>query len=100
MSKFQDLVLKLVLRIPRGKVTTYGELARALGRPGACRAVGNALARNPYPEEIPCHRVVRSSGEIGGYMLGRDKKAELLSKEGVEVEGGQVDLRRYLWKPG
>ena len=92
--KFQARVLELVSRVPRGKVTTYKELARALGNPKACRAVGNALAANPSPLKIPCHRVVRSDGKIGGYKLGSRRKLEILFQEGVEVEKGKVDLRR------
>jgi len=91
--KFRARVLELVSKVPRGKVTTYKELARALGNPKACRAVGNALAANPRPIEIPCHRVVRSDGKIGGYRLGRKKKIKLLVREGVKVEDGKVDLR-------
>ena len=96
MSEFQDRVLKLVSMIPKGKVTTYKELARALGRPRAYRAVANALARNPYPIKIPCHRVVRSDGKIGGYKLGGKQKMKLLTAEGIEVKRGRVDLEKYL----
>ncbi len=91
--KFQARVLELVSKVPRGKVTTYKELARALGNPKACRVVANALAANPRPLKIPCHRVVRSDGKIGGYRLGRRRKIELLLREGVKVEDGKVDLR-------
>lgn len=93
MSEFQLKVLKLVSKVPRGWVTTYKELARALGNPRACRAVGNALASNPRPIKIPCHRVVCSDGKIGGYKLGSRKKAELLLQEGVKVKDGRVDAR-------
>jgi len=77
-------------------VTTYKELARALGRPRAWRAVANALARNPNPIKIPCHRVVRSDGKIGGYKLGVQRKARLLIEEGVEIRGEKIDLEEYL----
>lgn len=98
MSEFQSRVLKLVSTIPKGKVTTYKELARASGRPHAWRAVANALARNPRPIEIPCHRVVRSDGKVGGYKWGREKKMKLLLKEGVKIYGGKVDLKKFLFK--
>jgi methylated-DNA-[protein]-cysteine S-methyltransferase len=98
MSEFQARVLELVSRIPKGKVTTYKELARALGCPKACRAVGNALARNPRPLEIPCHRVVRSDGRLGGYRSGRRRKMRLLAEEGVKIEGGKVNLKKYIFK--
>ena len=97
MTKFRSRVLKLVSRIPRGKVTTYKELAIALGRPRACRAVAEALAKNPRPVKIPCHRVVRSDGEIGGYKLGATRKAKLLAAEGVEVRNEKIDLARYMF---
>jgi methylated-DNA-[protein]-cysteine S-methyltransferase len=95
---FQDQVLKLVSKVPRGKVTTYKELARAVGRPKAWRAVANALASNLHPIKIPCHRVVRSDGGVGGYKLGERKKAELLSGEGVEIKARKVRLSRYLFR--
>jgi methylated-DNA-[protein]-cysteine S-methyltransferase len=96
MSRFQASVLRLVSRVPKGKVTTYKELARALGRPRAYRAVANVLAKNPHPVKIPCHRVVRSNGKIGGYRFGERKKAELLLMEGVMIKNGKVDLQNYL----
>ncbi|MDH5685234.1 MAG: MGMT family protein [Hadesarchaea archaeon] len=98
MSEFQSRVLKLVSMVPRGKVTTYKELALAIGRPRACRAVGNALARNPNPVIIPCHRVVRSDGKIGGYKFGERKKAKLLLMEGVMIKNGKVDPQNFLTK--
>lgn len=80
-----------VKQIPRSKVTTYGEIARAItGTVGAARAVGQAVARNPYPIIIPCHRVVRSSGNPGGYSLGVAKKIELLSAEGIDIIDGKI----------
>jgi len=75
--------------IPEGKVTTYGEIARALDTK-AWRAVGSAMAKNKNLFVIPCHRVVRSNGAIGQYALGTDKKASLLMEEGVEVVNGRV----------
>lgn len=101
MSEFQARVLELVSKIPKGKVTTYKEVARALGSPRACRAVGNALAKNPQPVKIPCHRVVRSDGKIGGYggnRLGSKKKARLLVNEGVEIVDEKVSLKKYIFR--
>lgn len=101
MSEFQTRVLELASKIPRGKVTTYKEIARALGRPRAYRAVGNALACNPHPVEIPCHRVVRSDCKIGGYggnRLAGTKKARLLKKENVEIVDGKVSLKKYMFR--
>jgi methylated-DNA-[protein]-cysteine S-methyltransferase len=95
-SGFQARTLDLVSKIPKGRVTTYKELARALGSPLASRAVGNAIAKNPRPVEIPCHRVVRSDGSVGKYIFGSDKKVSLLIEEGVEVKDGKVNLAKHL----
>ena len=97
-GNFQEEVLKLVKQIPKGKLMTYGEIARELtGSVRAARAVGQAVAKNPYPVVVPCHRVVRSDGDIGGYSSGVEKKIRLLSAEGVEIrEGKVVNLRETL----
>jgi len=93
MSEFQARVLKLVVMVPKGKVTTYKELARAMGNPRAYRAVANALARNPFPVKIPCHRVVRSNGEVGGYRFGTKQKVKLLLREGIIIENGKISSK-------
>jgi O-6-methylguanine DNA methyltransferase len=82
MPSFKSKVLKIVKNIPKGKVMTYKEIARRAGRPRAYRAVGNILSKN-YNPKIPCHRVVRSDGSLGGYNRGRDQKRILLKKEGA-----------------
>lgn len=87
LSEFERAVLMKALEIPRGEVRPYAWVAREIGRPGAVRAVGSALAGNPVPLLIPCHRVVRSDGEIGRYGLGDDAKRTLLREEGVDLEG-------------
>ena len=99
-GNFQEEVLKLVKQIPKGKLMTYGEIARELtGSVRAARAVGQAVAKNQYPVVVPCHRVVRSDGDVGGYSLGVEKKIRLLSAEGVEIrEGKVVNLRETLFK--
>lgn len=97
MTEFQSRVLDLASKIPKGKVTTYNELARALGRPRAYRAVANVLAGNPDPMRTPCHRVVRSDGRIGGYKLGTAQKVKLLKTEGVEVRNKKVDLTSHMF---
>ncbi|MDQ6866577.1 MAG: MGMT family protein [Thermoproteota archaeon] len=76
-------VYDLLLKIPAGKVSTYGDLAKALGNPLASRQVGRILARNPNPIKVPCHRVVMSDGKLGGYFYGSDRKRELLEEEGI-----------------
>ncbi len=87
---FTDSVLRIVKKIPEGKVTTYGEIAKALGGRKFARAVGRALNRNPYPVKIPCHRVVRSDGLVGGYRNGIREKIRLLKKEGVKVKNNRI----------
>ena len=95
MASFSQRVLNLVQKIPRGRVATYKELARALGNPGFARAVGNALSKNPHLIKIPCHRVVCSNGRVGGYASGRERKKKLLEEEGIEIVGETIDLRKY-----
>jgi len=88
-TSFNERCYALLKLIPEGKVTTYKEMANALGTK-AWRAVGSAMAKNKHLLVIPCHRVVRSDGTIGEYALGADKKAELLAKEGVLITNGKV----------
>jgi methylated-DNA-[protein]-cysteine S-methyltransferase len=85
-SLFQRRVLFAEAQIPRGRVGTYGGISKYLGIPEGSRAVGSALARNPFPIFIPCHRAVRSDGSIGGYQGGRGMKIALLKMEGVAVK--------------
>jgi methylated-DNA-[protein]-cysteine S-methyltransferase len=84
-SSFQEKVLRAEYGIPRGSVSTYARVARHIGAPKAPRAVGRALASNPFPIVIPCHRAVRSDGSLGGYRGGLPMKRALLELEGVEV---------------
>lgn len=93
---FQDLVFAKTKLIPRGKVTTYKLLAEAIGYPKAARVVGNALNKNCDPK-VPCHRVVRSDGDIGGYNKGAAFKKDFLQKEGVELVNHRVDFEKYLF---
>lgn len=84
-------VYDLLLKIPAGKVSTYGDLAKALGNPLASRQVGRILGRNPNPIKVPCHRVVMSGGKVGGYFYGSDRKKELLEKEGISFTDESVN---------
>ena len=86
-----DDVYDLLVSIPEGKITTYGDIAKALGRPGASRAIGRILNKNPNPVVVPCHRVVMSDGSIGGYAFGIERKKELLTKEGLRFMGERMD---------
>jgi methylated-DNA-[protein]-cysteine S-methyltransferase len=83
-------VYDALMRVPRGKLTTYGDIAIVLGRPGASRAVGRILNKNPNPITVPCHRVVMSDGTIGGYAFGKSRKRELLESEGIFFSGDAV----------
>ena len=84
MTAFEQKVYRAVMAIPRGQTRTYRWVARRIGRPGAARAVGNALGRNPFLGTIPCHRVVRSDGSPGGYAAGAARKRELLRRESID----------------
>ena len=86
MIKDSD-VYDLLLKIPAGKVSTYGDLAKALGNPSASREIGRILGRNPNPITVPCHRVVMSDGKVGGYAHGSNKKIKLLEEEGISFTG-------------
>ncbi len=83
-SGFQQRVLRAEHGIPRGWISTYGQIALHLGSPGAARAVGHALANNPFPLFIPCHRAIRSGGDLGGFQGGLEMKRALLEMEGIE----------------
>ena len=87
-----ELVYSLAKQIPKGMVTSYGELAAAAGNPKASRAIGSIMHVNPYAPIVPCHRVVYKDGRVGGFgdKRGVIRKIELLAAEGVSVEGGRV----------
>lgn len=96
--RFSERCYALLRTVPRGKVTTYQELAHALGTK-AYRAVGMVMNRNPNAPEVPCHRVVSSSGELGGYALGAARKTALLEEEGITVRNGKVvDFEQVLFR--
>ena len=86
-TKFQLKVWNYLKKIPRGKVKTYSEVAKAIGKPLAVRAVANAIGKNPLAPQIPCHRVIRSDGSLGGYSGKGGIKAKrlLLKKEGITL---------------
>lgn len=83
LSDFSRRVYEVVADISRGQTMSYAEVASAAGRPKAVRAVGNILNKNPFAPDVPCHRVVRSDGTVGGFAHGSAKKKALLEKEGV-----------------
>lgn len=100
LSAFQRDVLLAVRAIPRGEVRPYAWVAARAGRPGAVRAVGTALARNPVPLIVPCHRVTRSDGAPGGYVFGAEAKERLLVAEGVDLERLRELARRQVFYLG
>ena len=85
-TKFQIAVWEEVLKIPSGKTKSYKDIANAIGNPKSYRAVANACGQNPYPPKVPCHRVIRSDGKLGGYSGkgGLNRKKELLDMESQE----------------
>ena len=86
-TNFQKMVWKEISKIPYGETRSYKQIAINIGRPNSSRAVANACGKNPYPEIIPCHRVVRSDGSVGGYSLkgGINQKKWLLKEEGIDL---------------
>ena len=90
---FNQKVWALCARVPKGHVTTYGEIARALNTQ-AYRAVGNALNKNPYAPDVPCHRVVGSDGSLTGFASGLEHKKKLLRAEGIKITGDRVQVSR------
>ena len=91
-KSFDARVWGLCAQIPKGKVASYKSIAIALGNPKAARAVGNALNRNPFAPEVPCHRVVGSCGRVGGYAERVKKKIALLKREGVHLHKGNISM--------
>ncbi|MGN0424800.1 MAG: methylated-DNA--[protein]-cysteine S-methyltransferase [Acetatifactor sp.] len=97
-----ERIYEAVKKIPKGFVATYGQVAELAGNPKMARAVGNALHKNPDPDNIPCYRVVNSKGELAGAFAfgGADVQADLLRADGIEVRDGKVDLNRYGFRFG
>lgn len=94
-----DKIYRVVKRIPKGRVATYGQIALLAGNPHWSQVVGYALHSNPSPETIPCYRVVNRFGELAEAFVfgGINRQQELLEAEGIEVNEGKVDLSVYLW---
>ncbi|MBI2663599.1 MGMT family protein [Candidatus Woesearchaeota archaeon] len=94
---FYDRIYEKLKKVPKGKVTTYKILAESIGTK-AYRAVGQAMNKNPYAPEVPCHRVVNSKGELHGYAQGLRKKKQLLEKEGVKIKNNKIlDFEKALY---
>ena len=94
---FEKAVLMAVLKVPKGKVSTYKRIAEIIGRPKAFRAVGNALHKNPFAPIIPCHRIVRSDGRIVGETREEiENRRRLLIEEGIPIEGYRVKISKEI----
>ena len=92
-------IYKKLLDVPKGQITTYGELAKAVGLKNGQRVVGKIMNKNPYPVIIPCHRVVMSTGKIGGYAYGEQIKINLLNDEGIQINNGKIiDLKNRIYR--
>ena len=97
LTIFQKKVYDATSKIPLGYVSTYGQIAEVIGRKKSVRAVGNALNCNPFPKiKVPCHRVIKSNGEVGGYAGGTSAKVKVLRQEGITIENNKIDLKKYL----
>jgi len=83
-------VYKKLLLVPKGKITTYGELSKAVGLKNGQRAIGMIMKKNPFPVIVPCHRVVKSDGKIGGYVYGERVKSRMLVNEGIKIKDGKI----------
>ncbi|MBI2637649.1 MAG: MGMT family protein [Candidatus Sungbacteria bacterium] len=99
MTPFEKNVYAVVRRIPKGKVLTYQSVAHSMGRVRAGRAVGNALNKNNSPL-VPCHRVIKGDGSVGGFNGGTSRKMVLLEKEGIKISKGRIELSTYLHRGG
>ncbi|MCL4358481.1 MAG: MGMT family protein [Patescibacteria group bacterium] len=98
MTSFEKKIFQTARKIPKGKVTTYKTVAIKAGRAKSWRAVGNTLNKNNDPK-IPCHRIIRNNGEVGGYNKGMEVKLKKLKREGVKIDrSGRIDLKKFLFK--
>ena len=89
--KIDKKIYKKLLLVPSGKITTYGELSRAIGLKNGQRVIGRVMKNNPFPVIVPCHRVVKSNREIGGYAFGVDIKRNMLTKEGICIKNDKIE---------
>jgi len=96
-EKFNEKCYSILRKVPKGKVTTYKEIAGVL-HSKVYRAVGNAMNKNPYAPKVPCHRVVNSNGSVGGFASGTKNKIKMLRKEGIEINNGKINLKKFLCK--
>ncbi len=100
MNKIRRKLYSILAKIPKSRLTTYGDLAKKLGDPKLARAVGNWMNKNPHPtKKVPCFRVIKSNGEVGGYAGGTSTKIKNLQQAGFPVKNGKVvEYKKILWK--
>ena len=99
MSSFSQSVYEYLRTIPKGKVVTYGQIAKAIGCPHGARAVGNALHANPDPDYYPCYKVVNADGGLAEHFrLGIEEQRRRLEKDGIIVNGDKVNLSDFIWR--
>ena len=97
-KSFYEKCYSILKKVPKGKITTYKEIANALGTK-AYRTVGNAMNKNPYAPNVACHRVVNSNGNVGGFASGNKKKIEMLKKEGIKIKGKKIqEMDKVLYR--
>ena len=97
--KIEKKIYQKLLKVPSGYVTTYGDLAKAINLKNGQRVVGQIMKKNPFPVIIPCHRVVKSDGTVGGYAYGTERKKHMLSEEGLKINNNKVlDFKKILFR--
>ena len=95
----EQKIYKKLLEVPKGQITTYGELAKAVGLKNGQRVIGKIMNKNPYPVIVPCHRVVMSTGKVGGYAYGEKIKTKMLNDEGIQIKNGKIlDLENRIYR--
>ena len=95
----EEKIYRKLLEVPSGYVTTYSELAKAIDLKNGQRAVGQIMKKNPFPVIVPCHRVVKSVGTVGGYAYGSNRKKHMLSKEGLKINNNKIsDFKNNLFQ--
>ena len=96
--KTEEKIYQKLLEVPIGYVTTYGDLAKAINLKNGQRVVGQIMKKNPFPVIIPCHRVVKSDGTIGGYAYGSERKKHMLWEEGLKINNNKIsDFKKNLF---
>jgi methylated-DNA-[protein]-cysteine S-methyltransferase len=97
--KIEEKIYRKLLQVPTGYVTTYGDLAKTINLKNGQRVVGQIMKKNPFPVIIPCHRVVKSDGTVGGYTYGTERKKHMLSNEGLEINDDKIsDFKKNLFQ--